>query len=99
MFRKLDVRSKSQDTHAALKIGHSGGKYNRQVVLTATLASIGTAGVPGAGMVMLVIVLEAVGVPVAGIALIVAPDRILDMCRTVVNITGRCYGSRCCQPL
>lgn len=58
------------------------------IVLTATLASIGSAGVPGAGMVMLVIVLEAIGVPVAGIALIVAPDRILDMCRTVVNITG-----------
>ncbi len=58
------------------------------IVLTATLASIGSAGVPGAGMVMLVIVLESIGVPIAGIALIVAPDRILDMCRTVVNITG-----------
>lgn len=58
------------------------------IVLTATLASIGSAGVPGAGMVMLVIVLESIGVPVAGIALIVAPDRILDMCRTVVNVTG-----------
>ncbi|HBH25492.1 MAG TPA: dicarboxylate/amino acid:cation symporter [Cytophagales bacterium] len=60
------------------------------IVLTATLASIGSAGVPGAGMVMLVIVLEAIGVPSAGLALIVAPDRILDMCRTVVNITGDC---------
>ncbi|MDN4166041.1 dicarboxylate/amino acid:cation symporter [Cytophagales bacterium LB-30] len=58
------------------------------IVLTATLASIGSAGVPGAGMVMLVIVLESIGIPVAGIALIVAPDRILDMCRTVVNVTG-----------
>lgn len=58
------------------------------IVLTATLASIGTAGVPSAGIVMLVIVLESVGVPAAGIALILAPDRILDMCRTVVNITG-----------
>ncbi len=58
------------------------------IVLTATLASIGSAGVPGAGMVMLVIVLEAIGVPTAGIALIVAPDRILDMCRTVINVTG-----------
>ena len=58
------------------------------IVLTATLASIGSAGVPGAGMVMLVIVLESIGIPIAGIALIVAPDRILDMCRTVVNITG-----------
>ncbi|WPP53277.1 dicarboxylate/amino acid:cation symporter [Catalinimonas niigatensis] len=58
------------------------------IVLTATLASIGTAAVPGAGVVMLVIVLEAIGVPTAGIALILAPDRILDMCRTVVNVTG-----------
>jgi proton glutamate symport protein len=58
------------------------------IVLTATLASIGSAGVPGAGMVMLVIVLEAIGVPTAGIALIVGVDRILDMCRTVVNVTG-----------
>ncbi len=58
------------------------------IVLTATLASIGAAGVPGAGMVMLVIVLESVGLPVAGLALIIAPDRILDMCRTVVNVTG-----------
>lgn len=58
------------------------------IVLTATLASIGTAAVPGAGVVMLVIVLEAIGIPTAGIALILAPDRILDMCRTVVNITG-----------
>jgi Na+/H+-dicarboxylate symporter len=58
------------------------------IVLTATLASIGSAGVPGAGMVMLVIVLEAINVPTAGIALIVGIDRILDMCRTVVNITG-----------
>jgi Na+/H+-dicarboxylate symporter len=58
------------------------------IVLTATLASIGSAGVPGAGMVMLVIVLEAIGIPAAGLALIIAPDRILDMCRTVVNVTG-----------
>lgn len=58
------------------------------IVLTATLASIGSAGVPGAGIVMLVIVLEAIGVPSAGIALVLAPDRLLDMCRTVVNITG-----------
>lgn len=58
------------------------------IVLTATLASIGSAGVPGAGMVMLVIVLESVGLDTAGIALIVAVDRILDMVRTVVNVTG-----------
>jgi Na+/H+-dicarboxylate symporter len=58
------------------------------IVITATLASIGSAGVPGAGMVMLVIVLESVGLDTAGIALIVAVDRILDMLRTVVNITS-----------
>ncbi len=58
------------------------------IVVTATLASIGSAGVPGAGMVMLVIVLEAIGIPAAGLALIIAPDRILDMCRTIVNVTG-----------
>jgi proton glutamate symport protein len=58
------------------------------IVLTAVLASIGSAGVPGAGMVMLVIVLEAAGIPAAGLALIVAPDRPLDMCRTVVNVSG-----------
>lgn len=58
------------------------------IVLTATLASIGTAAVPGAGLVMLVIVLQSVGIPVEGIALILGVDRILDMCRTVVNITG-----------
>ncbi|MEZ4919158.1 MAG: dicarboxylate/amino acid:cation symporter [Saprospiraceae bacterium] len=58
------------------------------IVLTATLASIGSAAVPGAGMVMLVIVLGAIGVPEAGLALIFAVDRPLDMCRTVVNITS-----------
>ena len=58
------------------------------ILLTATLASIGSAGVPGAGMVMLIIVLESIHVPVAGISLILAVDRILDMCRTVVNVTG-----------
>ncbi|MEX2513943.1 MAG: dicarboxylate/amino acid:cation symporter [Cyclobacteriaceae bacterium] len=58
------------------------------IVMTATLASIGTAGVPGAGIIMLIIVLESIGVPVAGIALILAPDRILDMFRTIVNVTG-----------
>ncbi|MEM6722978.1 MAG: dicarboxylate/amino acid:cation symporter, partial [Bacteroidota bacterium] len=58
------------------------------IVLTATLASIGSAAVPGAGMVMLVIVLGAIGVPEAGLALIFAVDRPLDMCRTVVNVTG-----------
>lgn len=58
------------------------------IVLTATLASIGSAAVPGAGIVMLVIVLGAIGIPETGIALIFAVDRILDMCRTTVNVTG-----------
>lgn len=71
----------------ALGLGLSLGDQ-LMIVLTATLASIGTAAVPGAGIVMLVIVLEAIGIPTAGIALILAPDRILDMCRTVVNVTG-----------
>ena len=58
------------------------------IVLTATLASIGTAGVPGAGMVMLAMVLQSVNVPVEGIALVAGIDRIFDMGRTTVNITG-----------
>lgn len=58
------------------------------IVLTALLASIGSAGVPGAGIIMLVIILEAVGVPSASIALILGVDRILDMLRTATNITG-----------
>lgn len=58
------------------------------IIATATLASIGSAAVPGAGMVMLVIVLAQAGIPEAGLALIFAVDRPLDMCRTTVNITG-----------
>jgi Na+/H+-dicarboxylate symporter len=58
------------------------------IVLTAVLASIGTAAVPGAGIIMLVIILEAIGVPSPGIALILGVDRILDMMRTVTNVTG-----------
>ena len=58
------------------------------VVLTATLASIGTAGVSGAGMIMLAMVLEAVGLPVEGIALIYGVDKIFDMGRTTLNIVG-----------
>lgn len=58
------------------------------IILTATLASIGTAGVPGAGMIMLGMVLQSVGLPIEGIALIAGVDRILDMMRTMVNITG-----------
>ena len=58
------------------------------ILATATLASIGSAAVPGAGMVMLVIVLQSIGVPAGLVALVFAPDRILDMCRTTVNVTG-----------
>ena len=58
------------------------------IVLTATLASIGTAGVPGAGMVMLAMVLQSVNIPVEGIALVAGIDRIFDMGRTTINITG-----------
>jgi len=58
------------------------------VILTATLASIGTAGVPGVGLIMLAMVLEQVGLPVEGIALIIGVDRLLDMTRTAVNVTG-----------
>lgn len=58
------------------------------IVLTATLASIGTAGVPGSGMIMLAMVLQSVGLPVEGIALVAGVDRIFDMGRTVLNITG-----------
>jgi proton glutamate symport protein len=78
---------------AAVFIAHAMGMElslgsQLAIVMTAVLASIGSAGVPGAGMVMLVIVLEAAGIPAAGLALIIAPDRPLDMCRTIVNVTG-----------
>lgn len=58
------------------------------VILTATMASIGTAGVPGVGLIMLAMVLSQVGLPTEGIALILGVDRLLDMVRTVVNVTG-----------
>ena len=58
------------------------------IVLMATLASIGAAGVPGIGMITLTMVLKQIGVPLEGIALILGVDRILDMCRTIVNISG-----------
>jgi Na+/H+-dicarboxylate symporter len=60
------------------------------IVLTATLASIGSAAVPSAGLIMLIIVLESVGLNPAWIAIIFPVDRILDMCRTTVNVTGDC---------
>ncbi len=58
------------------------------IVLTATLASVGTAGVPGAGLVMLTMVLQSVNIPIEGIALVAGIDRVFDMGRTAVNITG-----------
>ncbi|MFI2811163.1 MULTISPECIES: dicarboxylate/amino acid:cation symporter [Microbulbifer] len=58
------------------------------VILTATLASIGTAGVPGVGLIMLAMVLQQVGLPLEGIAIVMGVDRLLDMVRTAVNITG-----------
>ncbi len=65
------------------------------IILTATLASIGTAGVPGSGMIMLTMVLQSVGLPVEGIALVAGIDRVLDMGRTTVNITGDAACSVC----
>ena len=65
------------------------------VILTATLASIGTAGVPGSGVIMLSMVLQSVGLPLEGIALVAGIDRILDMARTTVNITGDAACSVC----
>jgi Na+/H+-dicarboxylate symporter len=58
------------------------------VVLTATLASIGAAGVPGVGLITLALVLQQAGLPVEGVALIIGVDRLLDMVRTMVNVTG-----------
>jgi Na+/H+-dicarboxylate symporter len=63
------------------------------VVLTATLASVGAAAIPGAGMITMAIVLKAVGLPLEGVGLIVAVDRLLDMCRTAVNVWGDSCGT------
>lgn len=63
------------------------------IVISAVLASIGTAGVPGVGMIMMAMVLESAGLPVQGIALVIGVDRILDMMRTTVNVLGDCV---CC---
>ncbi|MGL5749321.1 MAG: dicarboxylate/amino acid:cation symporter [Paraclostridium sp.] len=60
------------------------------IILTATLASIGTAGVPGVGMIMLSMVLQSVGLPLEGIGLVLSVDRLLDMCRTTINVMGDC---------
>jgi Na+/H+-dicarboxylate symporter len=73
----------AQATGIALDLG-----AQLTIILTAVLASIGTAAVPGAGIIMLIIILESIGVPSAGIALILGVDRLLDMMRTVTNVTG-----------
>ena len=83
MCRVREIRYCVQAFGMDLSIGAQLG-----IIATATLASIGSAAVPGAGMVMLVIVLAQAGIPEAGLALIFAVDRPLDMCRTVVNVTG-----------
>lgn len=73
----------------AFGIDMSGTDY-LTIILTATLASIGTAGVPGAGVIMLSLVLASVGLPLEGVAVIAGIDRILDMARTALNVTGDC---------
>ena len=77
------------------------GKLTQQltIIMTATLASIGTAGVPGSGVIMLAMVLESVGLPLEGIALVAGIDRILEMGRTVVNITGDASCAICVDAL
>ena len=65
------------------------------IVMTSVLASIGTAGVPGSGMIMLAMVLQSVGLPVEGVALVAGVDRILDMMRTTVNVTGDAAVAQC----
>ena len=69
------------------------------IIMTAVLSSIGTAGVPGSGMIMLAMVLQSVGLPVEGIALVAGVDRVLDMMRTVVNITGDQSAAVCVNAL
>lgn len=71
----------------AFGIDLTGGQM-MMIVFTGTLASIGTAGVPGAGLIMLAMVLQSVGLPMEGLALVAGIDRVLDMCRTCLNITG-----------
>lgn len=63
------------------------------IALTATLSAVGAAGIPGAGMITLIIVLDAINVPIEAIALIMAPDRLMDMFRTVINVAGDACGA------
>jgi Na+/H+-dicarboxylate symporter len=71
----------------AFGVDLNAGQY-LMIILTATLASVGTAGIPGAGLIMLGLVLTSVGLPLEGVALIAGIDRILDMARTTVNVAG-----------
>lgn len=71
---------------------HLGFGAQMVILLTAALAAIGAAGIPGAGLITMVLVLQAVHLPIEGIGLILAVDRILDMCRTSINILGDCTG-------
>ena len=81
----LEARLKQIDLVKKISEEHS---ETLMVIITATLASIGTAGVPGVGLIMLAMVLQQVGLPVEGIALIIGVDRLLDMLRTAVNVSG-----------
>ena len=79
-------------TASGLSIPLAAGTYWIEYGLTGTLASIGAAGVPGAGLIMLTLVLTSVGLPIEGVALIAGIDRVLDMARTTLNITGDAAG-------
>jgi len=74
---------------------HLGATQQFMVVITALLASVGAAGIPHAGLVMMSIVLGAVGLPLEGVGMILAVDRILDMCRTSVNVFSDSVGAAC----
>lgn len=83
LYQGVSVLFVAQLYGVSLSAGQMG-----TIVLTATLASIGTAGVPGAGLIMLSLVLTAIGLPLEGVALVAGIDRILDMARTAVNVIG-----------
>lgn len=72
---------------------HLGFGQEIVILITAALAAIGAAGIPGAGLITMVLVLKAVNLPVEGIGLVLAVDRILDMCRTSINVLGDCTGT------
>ena len=90
---KVRLEGHTRPTTMAVFIAHAyhvtiGVTGYLTVILMATLASIGTAGIPGVGLITLAMVLQQVGLPVEGIALIIGVDRLLDMLRTAVNIAG-----------